>query len=186
MFATSITPGPNNIMLASSGMNYGYMRSIPHIVGIFSGLGLMIVLCALGIGAAYQSYPFLRNILKIVSGAYLVYLAYKIATADGAKLGGSSKPFTWFQAASFQFINPKAWVMAITFATSFLPQAQSLWVQLGFLLSISVVTNFLCISCWVLFGKVMARLFTSDKTRKIINYIMAAMLLVMVPILVFL
>lgn len=186
MFATSITPGPNNIMLASSGMNFGYRLSVPHITGIFSGLGLMIVLCAIGIGAVYESYPFVRNILKLLSGSYLVYLAYKTATAGGAEINGGGKPFTWLEAASFQFVNPKAWVMAITYASSFMPSAGSLWQQLGFLLVISVVTNYLCISCWVLFGQVMARMFTSDKTRKIINYIMASLLILMIPILVYL
>lgn len=186
MFVTSITPGPNNIMLAASGMNFGYKRSLPHIVGIFSGLGLLIGLCVVGVGALYEAYPIFRNILRGFSAVYLAYLAYRIAVSGGAKISKARKPFTWLEAAGFQFINPKAWVMAIGFASSFMPDSGSLAIQLVFLLAISVCTNFFCISCWVLFGKMMARLFTDDKSRKIINYIMAALLLLMIPILVLL
>lgn len=186
VFVTSITPGPNNIMLASSGMNFGYKRSLPHLVGIFSGFGLLLALCAVGIGSVYESYPALRNVLRIASAIYLTYLAYKIATAGGTELKNSGKPLTWFEAASFQFINPKAWVMALTFVSSFIPDLNSLWLEVAFALVIGMGMNFPCTSVWVLFGQVMARVFTSDKTRKIINYIMAAMLLLMIPILVFL
>lgn len=186
MFVTSITPGPNNIMLAASGMNFGYKRSLPHIMGIFSGLGLMIGLCAIGVGSLYETYPIFRYILRTFSAVYLAYLAYKITMSGATEMSKAAKPFTWFEAASFQFINPKAWVMAIGFASSFMPNFGDLAKQLIFLLAISICVNFLCISCWVLFGKVMARMFTSDKTRKIINYIMAGLLLLMIPILVFL
>lgn len=186
VFVTSITPGPNNIMLAASGMNYGYRRSLPHLCGIFSGFGLLIVLCAVGIGALYETFPILRNILRGLSAVYLCYLAYKIATAGGAELKKTSKPLTWFEAASFQFINPKAWVMSLTFISSFMPDFGSLLFEVIFMLVIGVTVNFPCTSVWVLFGQVMARMFTSDKTRKIINYIMAGLLLLMIPILVFL
>lgn len=186
MFITSITPGPNNIMLAASGMNFGYKRSLPHVVGIFSGLGLMIGLCAIGVGSLYEEYPILRYVLRAFSAIYLAYLAYKIAISGAAEMSKAAKPFTWFEAASFQFINPKAWVMAIGFASSFMPDFADLVKQLTFLLVISICMNFLCISCWVLFGQVMARLFTSEKTRKTINYVMAGLLLLMIPILVFL
>ena len=186
IFVTSITPGPNNIMLAASGMNFGYKRSLPHLIGIFSGFGLLIILCAVGIGSLYENYPILRTILRFLSAAYLIYLSYKIVTAGKTKLKDSGKPLTWLEAASFQFINPKAWVMSLTFISSFMPDFSSLWLEIAFMLAIGICINFPCTSVWVLFGKVMARLFTSDKTRKIINYLMAGMLLLMIPILVLL
>lgn len=186
VFVTSITPGPNNIMLASSGMNFGYRRSLPHLVGIFSGFGLLLALCTIGVGALYESYPILRQILRVLSAGYLIYLSYKIATAGGTELKNSGKPLTWFQAASFQFVNPKAWVMSLTFVSSFVPNLGSIWLEVAFVLVVGMGINFPCTSVWVLFGKAMARMFTSDRTRKLINYIMAVMLLLMIPILVLL
>lgn len=105
----SITPGPNNVMLAVSGMNFGYRRSIPHLLGIASGFGLLIALCAVGVGALYETFPAIRIVLRVVGAGYLIYLAYRIATAGGTEVSGEGKPLRWHEALTFQFVNPKAW-----------------------------------------------------------------------------
>lgn len=142
MFAISMTgsPGPNNVMVTASGANYGYLRTIPHVVGIAVGCVLLYTLMGLGVGALLKTYPALDWVLKAVGSAYLLYLAWRIATApppalvqihEDADSGTSaddvqkSKPLTLWQAALFQVSNPKAWVIGMTLMASFLPADQA-------------------------------------------------------------
>jgi threonine/homoserine/homoserine lactone efflux protein len=112
--SSCITPGPNNSMLMASGLNYGTRRSLPHYFGIVLGFPLMILAVGLGIAQIFDAYPALHTLLKIVGAGYLSFLAYKIATAPvGLEAVKSGKPFTFLQAAAFQWVNPKAWVMAV-------------------------------------------------------------------------
>jgi threonine/homoserine/homoserine lactone efflux protein len=116
VFVSSITPGPNNLMLLSSGTRFGFRRTIPHMLGIGVGFMVMIALVGLGLAQLFLLYPPLHLALKIVSITYLLYLAWKIATsepptADEAETG---KPMTFLQAAAFQWVNPKAWTMTLT------------------------------------------------------------------------
>ncbi len=187
LLIAAITPGPNNVMLTASGMNFGYKRTIPHILGIYVGFTVLIMLCAFGIGAAYHAFPQIETILKILGSAYLVYLAYKIATAGRLGLKekekAATRPLTFVEAAMFQFINPKALVACLT-AISILP------ADLG--IAQSVIVIFICnsIAClaststWTVFGKVIAKLFRDDKIRNIINVILALLLLATIPMMV--
>jgi threonine/homoserine/homoserine lactone efflux protein len=116
-FVSSITPGPNNLMLMTSGANFGFVRTIPHLLGVSIGFTLMIVLVGAGLAKVFEIYPIAHTILKYASCAYLVWLAWKIATSapPGAKsVEGRSEPMTFIQAALFQWVNPKAWTMALT------------------------------------------------------------------------
>ena len=111
MFAlvSSITPGPNNVMLAASGLNFGFRRSMPHLLGVNLGFTLMIFLVGVGLGSVFQQVPQLYTVLKYVGAAYLLYLAWKIANSGGMEDGAvSGKPMTFLQAAAFQWVNPKA------------------------------------------------------------------------------
>ena len=127
-FLSAGTPGPNNLMLMASGMNYGFRRSAGHMTGVAYGFPLMIVAVGLGLSQLFQVVPVLETVLKIACAVYLIYLAYRIATArpkvtgDGA-VEVSGRPLTFFQAAAFQWVNPKAWVMATT--------ALTVWTALG-------------------------------------------------------
>ena len=113
---TSITPGPNNFMLLASGVNFGFVRTVPHMLGI--GIGFLVLLLAVGfgLGAVLTAFPALHTVLKIAGGAYLLYLAWKIAMSRsmGAEAGAKARPMNFLEAAAFQWVNPKAWVMAIT------------------------------------------------------------------------
>ena len=114
-FVSSITPGPNNLMLLSSGLNFGLRRSISHLLGVAIGFSVMVLLVGIGVSQLFQSLPASYTVLKWVSIVYLGYLAYKIAnnhTID--EVASDAKPFTFMQAALFQWVNPKAWTMALS------------------------------------------------------------------------
>ena len=117
--ASSITPGPNNLMLMASGANFGFRRTIPHMVGISLGHAFMVMLVGLGLGKLFDTYPVAQTVLQVLSTGYLLYLAWKIANAAPPQEGvARGKPFTFFQAAAFQWVNPKAWYMACLLYTS--------------------------------------------------------------------
>jgi threonine/homoserine/homoserine lactone efflux protein len=108
----AVTPGPNNVMLTTTGLNFGIRRGIPHLLGICIGFPVMLALIGLGFGTLFQLYPILHEVIKIIGIIYLLYLAWKIASARGG-VGevSQSKPINFWQSAAFQWINPKAWIM---------------------------------------------------------------------------
>ncbi|RVQ17251.1 LysE family translocator, partial [Sinorhizobium meliloti] len=114
-FTTSITPGPNNMMLFASGVNFGFVRTIPHMLGIGIGFFVLLIAVGLGLGALLHSVPLLYTALKFAGGAYLVWIAWKIGTSRSLGEGrANAVPMTFLQAAAFQWVNPKAWVMAVS------------------------------------------------------------------------
>jgi len=118
----SVTPGPNNIMLLASGANFGFRRTVPHLLGVVLGFGLMVLLVGLGLAAMLARFPTLFMIARIAGMAYLAYLAVKIARADGIGMGeAAAKPMTFLQAIAFQWVNPKGWSMAISAMTAYAP-----------------------------------------------------------------
>jgi threonine/homoserine/homoserine lactone efflux protein len=123
-FVTSVTPGPNNMMLLASGVNFGLRRSLPHMFGISLGFMLLVASVGLGLGQVFEQVPMLYNVLRYAGAAYLLYLAWKIANAGAPDSQGdaSAKPFSFLQAAAFQWVNPKAWIMAIGAITTYTPQ----------------------------------------------------------------
>ena len=114
IFVSSITPGPNNVMLTASGANFGYQRSVPHMLGISVGATLMLLVVGAGLGAVFARWPQLYTLLQWVGAAYLVWLAWKIATAGRVQTGQAKpQPLNFWQAAAFQWVNPKAWLMSV-------------------------------------------------------------------------
>jgi threonine/homoserine/homoserine lactone efflux protein len=166
-FVTSITPGPNNFMLMASGVNFGFRRTIPHMLGIGVGFLSLLLGVGFGLGAVLATYPALHMALKIAGGAYLLYLAWRIAMArsmgDGKAGEGAARPMTFLQAAAFQWVNPKAWVMAVTaMAVYTSPQAPFLSVVL--VAVAFAVVNVPSVSAWAGFG-VALRGFLADPVR---------------------
>lgn len=148
-FVSSITPGPNNIMLASSGILFGFVRSVPHMFGITVGFGVMLALCAAGVGSLVLAVPALQLVLKAIGSTYLLYLAWQLRRMSfGQKEGGHSRPMTFIGAAAFQFVNPKAWFMAVTGASAFLPAVQPIAIAIVLLCLVFCAVNFCCISVW--------------------------------------
>jgi threonine/homoserine/homoserine lactone efflux protein len=164
-FVSSITPGPNNFMLLASGVNFGFRRSIPHILGIGAGFMSLMLAVGLGLGALLSAYPPLHLMLKIVGGAYLLYLAWKIASSRtlGSAKDSRSQPMTFLQAAAFQWVNVKAWVMAIG-AMSIYANPDAPFVSAVVIAVILAVVNLPCVSTWAAFG-VALRGFLADPVR---------------------
>ncbi|MCF5142619.1 LysE family translocator [Pseudomonas sp. PA-6-1D] len=131
-FVSSITPGPNNTMLLASGVNFGFRRSMPHALGISIGFMLLVMSVGLGLGEVFKVFPWAYTVLRYVGAAYLLYLAWKIATAGGMSENPDErgKPMTFLGAAAFQWVNPKAWIMALVFAVVNLPSV-CVWVGCG-------------------------------------------------------
>ncbi|MBX3597254.1 MAG: LysE family translocator [Rhizobiaceae bacterium] len=164
-FVTSITPGPNNFMLLASGVNFGFVRTIPHMCGIGFGFFTLLIGVGLGLGALLTAFPELHLTLKVLGGAYLLYLAWKIAMSRKISNAGDgrSRPMSFVEASLFQWVNPKAWVMAITAMAIYQDASNPYW-SLLFIGSIFALTNFPCVSTWAVFG-VALRGFLSDPVR---------------------
>ncbi len=181
----AITPGPNNFMLAASGMNYGYRRTIPHMLGIAVGFYTLLILCMIGAGAVLSAYPSLKIVMKVVATVFMIYLAYKIATAGRVELEETkAKPLTFLQAAAFQYINPKGWAVGLMAVTTMLPEEASTPEKTLIILATVALTSAVSTNVWTLSGKAMARLFTKRAYRKVINAILALMLLATIPMIV--
>jgi len=172
---TSITPGPNNLMLMASGANFGFRRSVPHMLGISLGHMLMMVLIGLGLFRVFEAYPVLHLAMKVLGGGYLLVLAWKILRAappEASETSGS--PMSFLQAAAFQWVNPKGWFMALTAMTVYAPPDSALAV-----LAVSAVfalVNLPSVSLWTLLGREVRRLLTSAARLRAFNWTMAALL----------
>ena len=177
-FVSSITPGPNNLMLMASGTNFGFARTIPHMLGVAIGFTLMIVAIGAGMATILSLVPGLLDVIKWVSVAYLLYLAWKIATAPVGPLTGTSgaRPMTFLQAAAFQWVNPKAWTMALTAVSVYIPPDNPI---VGILIVAAVfgAINLPSVGLWAAMG-VSLRRFLADPRRLRAFNIVAALTLV--------
>ncbi len=180
------TPGPNNIMLLSSGLTYGFRPTVPHILGITFGFAFMVGAVGVGLGAIFLAYPILQTILKWGGVAYLVYLAAAIALSDPVKpeQGGRRKgPMTFFGAAMFQWINAKGWVMVISTITAYAAIA-TFPLNIAIQVAISLVLGALSCSAWAMFGSALRPLLSSPGVVRIFNIVMAILLLAsLIPVL---
>ncbi|MDE4273488.1 LysE family translocator [Phaeobacter gallaeciensis] len=174
-FVSSITPGPNNLMLMASGANFGFRRTIPHMLGVALGFVFMVVLVGAGLVGIFEAFPVSYTVLKVASVAYLLYLAWKIANAGPAETGeGKGNPMTFLQAAAFQWVNPKAWAMALTAISVYAPD-QTLWAIL-LVAALFGAVNLPSVSSWTLLGQQMARVLTNPRRLLLFNWAMAALL----------
>lgn len=182
-FVTSVTPGPNNMMLLASGVNFGLRRTVPHMLGISIGHAVMVVLMGLGLSGLFQTVPQAMTVLKVVSVAYMLWLAWKIAHAaapEGGKAGG--RPFSFLQAAAFQWVNPKAWTMALGAISAYGGDG-----GIGAVLTIAAVfsaVNLPSVTIWAAAGEALREVLQSPKRLKQFNWTMAALLVAsLIPVL---
>jgi threonine/homoserine/homoserine lactone efflux protein len=175
-FASSVTPGPNNLMLMASGVNFGFILTLPHILGVSLGFVFMAILVGLGVMKLFDTYPMTYDILKVMTVFYMLYLAYKIATSSNNmdENKTSSRPMTFLQAAMFQWINPKAWSIALTAISVYAPSKSIHAVVLVSV--ISGLVGFPCMTCWVTLGTKIKTLLTKPSSLKVFNYTMATLL----------
>jgi threonine/homoserine/homoserine lactone efflux protein len=169
------TPGPNNVMLATSGARFGYRGALPQILGQNVGISIQTFVTCMGLGSLFVAYPILHNVLRITGAVYLVYLAWKLS---GSSIGAAteSQPLTFWEAALFQGINPKSWVKSVTLASVFMPTGLSL--AAGSLL-VTLIGSLIALpsaSMWALFGVAIRKVLTNPRKQRAFNLCMGATL----------
>jgi len=172
-FVMSITPGPNNVMLTSSGLLFGIRRTVPHILGIPFGVALQLCLTGAGLGAVFAVEPRLQLVLKICGTLYLLWLAVKLWRAGELKEPGAARPISFLQAAAFQFINPKAWLIAITVIATFISPGDHYWLQIALGCLVFTITGVPSMAVWAIFGSALKSILHDRKKLRLINRTMA-------------
>lgn len=176
-FVTSVTPGPNNVMLTASGANFGFRRSLPHMLGIALGFPAMLIAVGFGAAGILQSSPGLHLTLKWIGAAYLLWLAVAIARAAPPVPGGEAgRPMTMIGAALFQWVNPKAWVMLAGALPAFTTVGGSLWLEIGAMAACFALACLPSCALWCGFGVAIGRWLESPRALRAFNVAMAALL----------
>ncbi len=181
MFAT---PGPNNAMLTASGIKFGFKRTLPHLIGIPFGHTIQITLVCFGLGSLFLKYPVVQLYMKWACFFYLLYLGWKIIGSFSESEKESGRPLKLYEAALFQFINPKAWVVALTAATGFFPNEENFLKATAF---VAITAPFVCfpsICLWALFGTSIRSIIKNTKIKKIVEYLLAILLMATAVIIV--
>lgn len=175
-FVSTFTPGPNNLMLMTSGANVGYMRTLPHMSGVAFGFAFMVLIVGLGLSSIFTAYPATHTVLKYVSLAYLLYLAGKIALSGRAKDSADFKPMSFIGAASFQWVNPKGWSMALSSVTLYSNGGG--WFELMIISLTFLIVNYPSGTFWILAGRELQRWLTTNVRIRTFNVSMALLLIV--------
>ena len=175
--SVAFTPGPNNLMIAASGTNYGYWRSFPHMMGVTFGFPIMLVTMALGLLQIFQNWPILHTTLRIMGAAYMIYLAYRIATSTSiSKARNTGQPLNFVEAALFQWVNPKAVINALSILVIFTTPNGNIIAETVYLAVITLLVSFASITTWCLFGTAIGQFLTSARALRIFNLTMAGAL----------
>ena len=182
-FVSSITPGPNNMMMLASGVNFGFRRSVPHWLGICGGFTFMLCAVGLGLHALLADHPALYDLMRYAGSAYLVWMAWRLATATATPASqdddapkSEARPLGVWAAAAFQWVNPKAWVMAVTAMSAYLP-ARAQAIDVVVLALLFGVINLPCVACWAGGGAALRRFLQDPLRLRIFNISMALALL---------
>jgi len=176
--ATSVTPGPNNIMLTASGANFGFRRTIPHMLGVAIGFTVMVLAIGLGLSEVFKALPVIHQLLRYGGAAYLLYLAYRIATAapttpDGARAG---RPLTFLQAALFQWVNPKGWMMAVGAISAYTTVGGDLVQESILIAGVFGAIGLPAVALWAGLGAAIGRLLQAKWALRAFNIAMALLL----------
>lgn len=175
--ATAGTPGPNNIMVSAAAANHGFRATFPHILGIAVGFSIMLLILGSGLAGPLAADPRLHNMLRWVGAAWMLWLALKIALADGALAGGTGRPpLSFFGAALFQWINPKAWLIVLAIAATYTTAGQSLYRQVAILAVISFLVTIPCVGAWAAMGAGAGRFLMTPRRLRLFNIVMALLL----------
>ena len=177
-FVMYITPGPNNAMVLTSGLKFGFTKTIPHMLGITIGHILQLILVCLGLGKIFQVFPEIQQVLKIICAAYLLYLGYKIIGSFNKIKEDDSRPLKFHEAALFQIVNPKAWTISTMVASGFLPKDEKLIISILFISVTALIICPISISVWAAFGSGIKNLVKNNKKKAIVEYFLAILLLI--------
>ena len=176
-FVGSFSPGPNNALLLASGISFGFRRTIPHMIGGALGVGALVVGVAAGIGAILEAVPGAALGLRVAGSLYLLYLAWRVA-GSGAFAGvQAARPLGAWEAAVFQWVNPKAWVFAIALVGTFLPEDEPLLASIALLTGAAIVTVAVSFTIWAAGGAALAGFVADDRRRRMVNLLLAALIL---------
>ena len=177
-FVMYVTPGPNNAMVLTSGIKFGYIKTIPHMSGITIGHVLQVILVCLGLGKLFQLFPQIQNILRIICALYLLYLGYRILGSFSKIKEDDSRPLKFYEAALFQLVNPKAWTISTMVASGFLPKDEKLIISILFISIAALIICPISISIWAAFGSGIKNLVKNNKKKAIVEYFLAILLLI--------
>ncbi len=184
LFVASITPGPNNLMLAASGAGFGFRRTVPHMLGVSAGFALLLLACGLGIGALLTRNAAAATAIKLAGTAYLLYLAWMLRGrrplgGGGPSEGGDAhaRPMSFLGALAFQFANPKAWLMGVTGASMFLPDLGGGLAALGLLCLVGCAVNLPCITTWAMLGSAIRGMLRDNRWQRRVSGTMVALTL---------
>ena len=175
-FTMFFTPGPNNAMLTASGMKFGFVRTIPHLIGISLGHVFQIGLTCFGLANLFLIYPQVQFYMKILCFLYLLYLGWKMIGSFSSMQKETGRPLRFYEASLFQFINPKAWSIAVTVASGFFPTEENIFVGVAFVTVTAAVINLPTCSLWALFGSGLRKFVNNEKIKKLIEYLLAILL----------
>ncbi|MDC0344010.1 LysE family translocator [Pelagibacteraceae bacterium] len=175
-FTMFFTPGPNNAMLTASGMKFGFIRTLPHLIGITLGHILQIGLTCFGLANLFLIYPQVQFYMKILCFLYLIYLGWKMIGSFSLVQKETGRPLKFYEASLFQFINPKAWSIAVTVASGFFPTEENIFIGVIFVTITAAIINFPTCALWALFGSGLRKYINNEKTKKIIEYLLALLL----------
>ena len=177
-FVMYVTPGPNNAMVLTSGLKFGFVKTVPHMSGITIGHILQLILVCLGLGKIFQIFPEIQQVLKIICATYLLYLGYKIIGSFSKFKEDDSRPLKFHEAALFQIVNPKAWTISSMAASGFLSKDENLIFSIAYIATVALIICPLSISPWAAFGSSIRNLVKNNKLKALIEYFLAFLLLI--------
>jgi threonine/homoserine/homoserine lactone efflux protein len=179
MLAGSITPGPNTMISTASGAAFGFARTLPQMLGVSFGFPVMIVAFGLGLGEVFRQAPWLHEVLRYAGAAFLLYLAWRIANAAGPERAETKRPLTFIEAALFQWLNPKAWTLALGTIAAFTTPGlslQGLLAEIAVIAILSAIIPFVCLAVWCVFGVMISAALADERKRRIFQLSLAALL----------
>ena len=175
-FTMFFTPGPNNAMLTASGMKFGFVKTIPHLIGISLGHVFQIGLTCFGLANLFLIYPQVQFYMKILCFLYLLYLGWKMIGSFSSVQKETGRPLKFYEASLFQFINPKAWSIAVTVASGFFPSEENIFIGIVFVTITAAIINLPTCSLWALFGSGLRKFINNEKIKKLVEYFLALLL----------
>ena len=178
-FASALTPGPNNLLLAASGVRFGFLATVPHMVGVHMGYSALLIVVGLGLGAVFERYPLLQDALRVFGTVYVLYLAWRIfkgwgaPASSAAAAAGRDRPIRFVEAFFFQFINPKGVIMAITIFAAYGMPGASMTANIALIVGVSAVVNVVAVTTWAGFGAAVQGIAGREPAASIIRWSLA-------------
>tara|TARA_B100000959_G_C14717284_1_gene515398 strand:- start:16 stop:606 length:591 start_codon:yes stop_codon:yes gene_type:complete len=177
MFATSCSPGPNNIVASYSGFNFGVLKTIPHMLGVIFGFTTLVSVTNFGLINIFQKFPIIQEILKYAGSIFLIYLAYKISFSKNSSENSAKNPVKFIETFFFQFINPKSVIVSVIMVSTYVHDGKNFLIYSFWVIGVAFLFAVISITFWTLLGKFLRRFASNEKFIKRFNYVMSFLLL---------